>query len=302
MLYIIANLLSGGGKGKKVLAQTEEYFKNLGVAYKLLISTYATESVKHGKNCAEEAECTKVAVIGGDGTFNEVINGFGSCSKPIGFIAAGTGNDFIRTMNIPKDPAEAAAVINSGSTVATDVISFNGRRCLNILGTGLDVELLQRANRYRKTFRSSLSYYISLIVTLLTFKNRNYTFSVDGGEKQTVCGIMASVANGKYCGGGLPVAPDSITNDGKIDFILIRKVNRLKLPYLFAKFLKGKLLTLKCVEFFRCSSLTLEVNPSLPFNCDGELISCDGLSVNIEEKAINVLCPQKNTVPKEVFN
>ena len=54
MLYIIANLLSGGGRGKKNLTAVEAYLKSENIPYRLLISTYATESIEHGKRCAAE--------------------------------------------------------------------------------------------------------------------------------------------------------------------------------------------------------------------------------------------------------
>lgn len=66
MLYIIANLLSGGGKGKKNLIAVEAYLKSENIPYRLLISTYATESIEHGKRCAADDECTRIAVLGGD--------------------------------------------------------------------------------------------------------------------------------------------------------------------------------------------------------------------------------------------
>lgn len=290
MLYLVANPLSGGGKGKKYLALVEEHLQQKGVSYTLLISTFATESVALGRRCKEDAACTSIGVLGGDGTFNEVITGVGDCTKPIGFIGAGTGNDFIRAACLPKDPIEAVDIILAGHTRAIDVLDCGSRRCLNVLGTGLDVELLMRAIKYRRFFKNSLSYYFSLIVTLFTYKDRTFTFCLDGGETHTVTGMLLSVANGRYCGGGLPVAPIAEISDGYIDFVVIKKINRLRLPYLFAKFLKGKLLTIKDVSFYRCKSLTMDVSPALPLNCDGELINDLPISVFIAEPLL-MFCP-----------
>ena len=293
MLYIIANLLSGGGRGKKNLTAVEAYLKSENIPYRLLISTYATESIEHGKRCAADDECTRIAVLGGDGTFNEAVNGLGESKKPVGFIAGGTGNDFMRASGLPADPVEAIKVVLNGEIKPVDIILFGSRRCLNVLGTGLDVEILSRANRYRRFFKDKTSYHISLFVTILCYKNRTCTFSVDGGEKKNVQAMMVSIANGRYCGGGLPVAPKGDMHDGKIDFVVIRKVNRLKLPYLLTMFLKGKLLTLKCTDFYRCERLSLDVAPKIPMNCDGELIDCLPTEISILPGALNCIMPKK---------
>ncbi len=289
MLYIIANLFSGKDKGKKVLTQVEEILKSKGVEYKVLVSEYPSHSKELGKICAEDSSCTFVAVIGGDGTFNEVLNGFYPCQKPIGFIPAGTGNDFVRAAGIPKNVEQDIDIILNRKTVKGDIITHDDGYCLNLMGTGFDVEILMRANKYRKFLKGALSYYLALIVTLIIFKNRKFTFSTDGGELREEKGLILAFANGNYCGGGLPVSPASDISDGKCNFVLIKKVNRLKLPYLFVKFLKGKLLEIKCVESFACNSISMKVEPYLPLNCDGELLEFTTLNARVIPGAINLL-------------
>ena len=266
MLYIIVNPVSGKNIGLKMLEELKKQLDSNEVIYKVLLSQYPGNSIELGKACADDEQCSSVAVIGGDGTFNEVLNGFYPCKKPIAFIPAGTGNDFARVTGITKNAELAVKYILNGKTQACDIISTDYGLCLNLLGTGIDVELLLRSNRYRKYFKGALSYYLALIVTLFVFKNRQYTFSIDDGPKRSEVGFLAAVGNGKYCGGGLPVSPESSINDGKLDFVIIKKINRFSLPYLFALFLKGKLLTLKCVEHFRCEKISLKVTPKIALN------------------------------------
>ena len=290
MLYIIANLLSGSEKGKKALNSVEQYLKESGINYKVLVSSFRGNSVDLGKKCAEDEECTMLAVIGGDGTFGEVLNGFYPCKKPIGFIPAGTGNDFARSVKLPKDPVECIKMILNQNTVPTDIISTNKGYCLNLLGTGIDVELLLRSNKYRKVLKGNISYYLALIITLFCFKDRDYTFKIDDNPARTEKGFLIAFANGKYCGGGLPVATKSSINDKLLDFVIIKKLNRLRLPYLFARFLKGHLLELDCVEHYHCKKLELEVSPSIPLNFDGELCPYEPLKAEIIPAGINMCC------------
>ena len=295
-IIVIANPLSGGGAGEACAEAVAEELQKQQVSFQIRKTEYAGHAIVLAREAASEEGCTAVVALGGDGTFQEVVTGLGDAPIPIGFIAAGTGNDFIRTVGIPKDPLQALQVILQGNTRKVDVLACGGGyRCLNIAGTGLDVELLMRSNRYRKRVKGSLSYYLALIVTLFTFSFRDFTISVDGGEEREVRAMMVSVANGRYCGGGLPVAPEAACDDGLIDLVLIRKLPRIVLPYMLIRFLKGKLLTIRYVDHLRCKQVRVDVKQPLPFNVDGELIEGLPFTAEVLHDAITVFCPAEPT-------
>ena len=104
-------------------------------------------------------------------------------------------------------------------------------------------------------------------------------------------GTTVSLANGRTCGGGLPVAPEALLDDQYIDFVIIKKCPRIKLPFLFIKLLKGKLLELENVELHRCKKLELNVEPALPLNIDGELLDALPLEAQIVPQAISIFTP-----------
>ena len=296
MMMIIANPLSGGGTGEKYASAVEAALQEKGVLFSLKRTQYRGHAVKLAQEAAEQG-CEAVVALGGDGTFQEVVTGLGSCKATVGFIAAGTGNDFIRTVGLPKDPLEALEVILQGNTCGLDLLECgDGNRCLNIAGTGLDVELLMRSIRYRKHVKSSLSYYLSLIVTLFSFSFRDFTVRVDGGEEKQFCAMMISAANGRYCGGGLPVAPEALCNDGKIDLIIIRKLPRILLPYLFVRFLKGELLSLRYAQCIRCEQVEINMKQPLPFNVDGELIDGLPFTARVLPNAVRMFCKAERKI------
>lgn len=290
MLYIIANPLSGGGKGKETAALIEKELTGRNIRYTLEYTQRPGHAVELARDAAR-SEAEAIIALGGDGTFYEVINGMEDTDKPLGLISAGTGNDFIRSAAISSDPLKALDIILSGNIRKIDCMSINGKRCLNVTGTGLDVEILMRANRYRARFKSSLSYYLALVVTLMVFPFRRFTFSVDGGEQRTETAMMVSLANGRTCGGGLPVAPKASLDDEYIDFVIIKKFPRIKIPYLLTKFLKGKLFELKYAELHRCKKVELTVEPSLPINIDGELLNTLPINAQIIPHAISIFTP-----------
>ena len=290
MLYIIANPLACGEKGKETAVLIEKELNRKNIPHILEYTQYRGHALELARKAAH-SEARAIVALGGDGTFFEVLNGITGSQKPLGLISAGRGNDFIRSAVIPSDPIKALDVILAGRTRLIDCLSINGKRCLNITGTGLDVDILMRADKYRSRLKGSFSYYLALIVSLAVFPFRKFTFSADGGETRTENAMMVSLANGRMCGGGLKVAPQALLDDQYIDFVVIKKFPRIKLPFLLAKFLKGKVLELDCVELHRCKSVRLSVEPALPLNVDGELLDALPLEAQIIPQAITIFTP-----------
>ena len=290
MLHIIANPLSGGGKGKETAVLIENELNRRKILHILEYTQYRGHALELARRAAlSDAEA--IVALGGDGTFFEVLNGMAGIDKPLGLISAGRGNDFIRSASISPEPIKALETILSGNTRRIDCININGTRCLNVAGTGLDVDILMRANKYKARLKGGFSYYLALIVSLMVFPFRRFAFIPDDGEKRVEEGLMVSLANGRSCGGGLKVAPEAALDDQYIDFVIIKKCSRIKLPFLFIRFLKGRLLELKNVELHCCKKIQLNVEPALPVNVDGELLDALPLEAQIIPQAITIFTP-----------
>ena len=222
MLHIIANPLSGGGKGKETAVLIENELNRRKILHILEYTQYRGHALELARRAAlSDAEA--IVALGGDGTFFEVLNGMAGIDKPLGLISAGRGNDFIRSAAISPEPIKALETILSGNTRRIDCININGTRCLNVAGTGLDVDILMRANKYKARLKGGFSYYLALIVSLMVFPFRRFAFIPDDGEKRVEEGLMVSLANGRSCGGGLKVAPEAALDDQYIDFVIIKK-------------------------------------------------------------------------------
>ena len=145
MLAIIYNPLAGGIKkmNKKILL-VENRLKERGVEYKL----YKTEKAKHAIELTRQAISDGADILvamGGDGTLNEVVNGIYNFDKiTFGLIPCGTGNDFATHLKLPKDPVKALDLILDGTATYIDYMQLpNGVRGINIVGMGIDVEILK---------------------------------------------------------------------------------------------------------------------------------------------------------------
>ena len=181
MIDIVANKTSGKGNGAKSLAKAVAYLDERGIEY----SVHETTGVGHGKKITQslcDNGATTVVALGGDGTFHEVLNGIDTEKARLGFIPAGRGNDFARgTQFTSLDPIKAVAGIIEGTPKRIDYIQISNRRCLNIAGTGMDVDVLLRTSQSR----NHLSYIASLIKCLVKFEPYRVTIHVEGKEITT---------------------------------------------------------------------------------------------------------------------
>ena len=215
MLNIIANIKSGKGRGLKNVRKIVEYCLGKNVAYSLYLTNkpgHATELARSlTKNGGE------IVALGGDGTFHEVLNGISDIQNTaLGFIPSGRGNDFVRAAGCSLDPIKALEDILRGETKSIDYIDVNGTRCLNVAGTGLDIDVLERvAGKTNK-----ISYLVSLIYCLHHFKPYHVKVKVNGEEHVFDC-IMAGVCNGIAIGGNIRLSPLSLIDDGKLDVIVM---------------------------------------------------------------------------------
>jgi diacylglycerol kinase (ATP) len=187
----------------------------------------AREALKSGAD--------RVVAIGGDGTINEVVNGFFEDGVPIApeasfaLIPFGTGGDFRRTAEIPLELADAAAVIAANKRKQIDVGKLeltqrDGTRALrmfaNIASFGVSGVVDRLVNESGKKL-GRLSFALATARATWSYKNQRVELVFDGNVHDRVEATIntVAVANGKYFGGAMKVAPDAELDDGKFDVV-----------------------------------------------------------------------------------
>ncbi|MDE7454828.1 MAG: diacylglycerol kinase family lipid kinase, partial [Clostridia bacterium] len=252
------------GRGAKCLAAVETYLKEHNVSY----TVHKTEHVGHGKELAQQL-CQSgsqiIVALGGDGTFHEVLNGMDFSKARMGLIPAGRGNDFaIGAHAASLDPTKAIADIVRGETKDLDYIQIADKRCANVAGTGLDIEvLLKTANSKNK-----LSYAASLVRCVLNFKPYDVEVTLDGQTTPYKC-IMIGVCNGTQIGGGMKISPLSNASDGKLDVVVIEKPKHTPTLFMVPTFTKGKHMNKSFVHHVICDSV--KITTPAPIQLDGEI-------------------------------
>ena len=159
----------------------------------------------------------------------------------------------------------------NGKIGYTDFIDMNGKRCLNVAGGGMDTDVLVKYAEM-KCFKGKAKYYASLISVLLHLKFHKVRVSIDGGAPAEKSVFLISIANGIYIGGGMPISPSSVLNDGKLNVVIVNEIKPRKVLGLLLKFLKGKHVNEPCTEEYLCDSAKIEILDEGKVQADGEVM------------------------------
>jgi diacylglycerol kinase (ATP) len=181
---------------------------------------------------------SEIIAVGGDGTINEAINGFFDAEGSIApdavfaFVTSGTGGDFRKTFDIGAGHGEAIMRLRSGSVRPIDVcriscVSLSGepvvRYFVNIGSFGLSGHIVNAVNRARvtKLFGGSFAFAFHSAVAMQLHRDRMVRIRIDGDFDEIASISTVAVANGRYFGGGMHVAPGALPDDGVFDVIVI---------------------------------------------------------------------------------
>jgi YegS/Rv2252/BmrU family lipid kinase len=177
-----------------------------------------------------------IVAIGGDGTINEVANGFFEEGKAIapeaamGLLPYGTGGDFRKTLHIPKDLPRAAAILAAYKTKRIDVgsLEFTQREggtaqriFANIASFGMSGVIDEKVNTSSKRLGGRMTFMLATLKVGLSYKNKRVRIVFDDEEDKAVQQTISTVAvaNGCYFGGGMFVAPEAQVDDGRFDVV-----------------------------------------------------------------------------------
>lgn len=286
MLTFIVNPAAGNGFALKIEQQLKDEMSRRGMNCHFVHTDMPGHATEIARNAAMEDGCTGVIAVGGDGTSFEVACGLMNTGVPLGIIPAGTGNDFIKTVSIPKKPMEALDFILTHEPRLVDVGGLNDRLFLNVCGTGFDVTVLDYTLAAKKYCRGILPYLIGLIRGIVHYKPVHVRFTGDGHTEEREV-LICSVANGRFFGGGIAICPDASADDGMLDLIVVEHKPRWMLPFLVPSLLMGRVLKFPFTSHRRCKSVEI-VSKGMRLNVDGEILDLDKASFRIMQGALTL--------------
>ena len=235
---------------------------------------------------------------GGDGTLNEVVTGaMDHENAQVACFACGTGNDYIKIFDRPDYFADMKRVI-SGSAHMMDVmrteIDGSTRGAINICSAGVDARVADWASRNKRLFPfgGKLVYDVALVKTFFSRLSRSYKVFVDGESYDGEYAILVA-ASGRFYGGGYYAVPEAEPDDGKLDFLLIKKVGHIGLLKLIGKFQDGRHNEFaERTVYVRGHELCLECRSAEPINRDGEIIPGRSVKISLHPKKLAFIVPE----------
>lgn len=216
----------------------------------------------------------RVVAAGGDGTVNEVLHGLAPrFPVEFGVIPMGTGNDFARSLAIPPDTPGAVEALHRDVSHPVDVLKVSGTRtyyAANASGAGFVPLLDEEVTPQTKDWWGSLAYFWGAIKAIPKVPQFHARISFDGGPEEPFDLYNVMVCNGRYVGGGIPIAPTALVDDGLADVLIVPTITWGELPRLVARLLEGEHLSLDDIVVRRARQVDIRSDPPLPFNVDGE--------------------------------
>ncbi len=301
----IAFIINGKAKKKpEVLSEIASVFSgNYETA--VFISEYSGHAIELSYRAAKEG-FNYIICAGGDGSLNEVVNGVMQAKNQnaaldikVGILPFGTGNDFIKTTKSPQTFLGIKKLIDEDSFKEIDLglVHFknhtgkdSSRYFINITDIGIGGVVVQKLGKYTKAFGADIKYMLAIFSTLLSYRNQPVKatadeFTFEGKVKNFV------VANGKYFGSGIGIAPDAEVDNGTFSIVILAEtslIDFLKFSVTFKKCLKidHPQIIYKTAKEITVDSLSIPQ----PIDMDGEFIGYSPMKIKIVPKVLPFLC------------
>ena len=286
-LRLIVNPKAGGGRTGRELPAVRARLDALGASFAI----EHTSSLEHAIELARAAAAAgEVAVsFGGDGLAGAVAHALRATDGVLGVLPGGRGNDFVRKLGIPGDPAGAADVLVQGTERTVDAGEVDGRTFLGIASYGFDSVVQDVALRSR--VKGPVVYLYATLRALRTWTPVDLRFRADGAEEREVRGYAVAACNSGMFGGGMALAPDADLADGLLDVVVTGDSSRLEALRGLPKVFRGTHLSDPHVELFRAAELHVDAERPFRIYADGDPIGTTPATIRAVPQALRVLAP-----------
>lgn len=277
--------------------------KNIGIEnYTILETSHQGDAnVKARDFVKKSQEFVRIYACGGDGTFNEIINGVYNLDNcAVGVVPIGSGNDFIRSLSAESDKFMDIKNLINGNIEKVDLISCNGKIGANTVSLGYDCAIAKNMPKFRrwKFISSEAAYILSILYCI--FKERKHKFKILTDNKEIVRNsktyLLSIAAKGKYYGGGIKCSPKADNNDGKLDFLCVDTVSVFTILQLLTTFMKGEHLDNpkfdKILQHSKHNKIEYISDTPFDIGVDGEIISTSHAVVTVIPNGLNIIIPK----------
>lgn len=283
MYHFIVNPNSRTGKGMEIWEEAEALLREENVPYEVFFTEGEGHATRIAADITGDGARHTIAVLGGDGTLNEVANGIAWPERTtLGYVPTGSSNDFARGMRLPTKTAEALHNIlhpRRFRYVDLGVVSCGGeeRRFCVSAGMGFDAIICHEAlssplkNALNALHLGQLTYVAIAVKHIIRRHTEPLAVRLDNGKETAFPQVLfAAVMNQPYEGGGFKFCPKAKCNDGVLDVIVVEKISRLEIiPALLAAPF-GKHTIFPGIHICTCKEASFASPNKMPVHADGE--------------------------------
>jgi len=268
-----------------------------------------TESPLHATSLARtalEQGYDLIVSVGGDGTHNEVINGFFrngviiNHQASLAVVPCGTGSDLCRSLGISSGVDFAVKTILSGREREVDVgrMTFSQgsssaceRLFLNVASLGLSARVNKSLEKGPQFLGGSVRFFLAAVRTLLERQHDQVSLEIDGEIFAEEMYSVVAAANAKFFGGGMMIAPHAQLDDGLLDVVMIGKVSLLDFIRWGPRFYRGRYLNHPRVKYLRASTMCAKSVDPVPVEVDGETVGTLPATFTVLPMALRIRVP-----------
>jgi diacylglycerol kinase (ATP) len=292
---LIYNPASGGGRGSIRFREAEGLLATRGIPVDPMPTAGPRDAEEMAYRLCMDG-CERLLVMGGDGTLSEAANGvLRAGTRPtLGFIPAGTGNDFLRDFGFTDRP-HAIDRIALGTPRPVDAARIqwaNGdgaheRFFINVFGTGFAAQAAEVTNR-RYKWAGANAYNLGVLDRLIALRTTPTRLTLDGREMEGAYPLVM-VCNSIHTGGAMQMAPMARPDDGLLDVLYVDRLNRRELLALLAGIREGRHVRHKKVHLERAKRVEIAPEAPSPLLVDGEVFGATPVRIEVLPGALQVL-------------
>ena len=293
--FIIVNPYSGNRNISEQWKEIQQLLKTKKINFSFAFTQFSKHEIELVDKAIQNG-FRNIISIGGDGTLHHVVNGImqqryvKTSDITIAVIPKGTGNDWIKTYNIPNDIEKAIEIISKKKTILQDIGVLETKNKTvsyfnNVAGLGYDGYIVNKLKTLKRF--GSIAYLLSGLAGLLLYKKSIFKIIFDDKIIEVKC-LMTIFGLCKYSGGGMQFTKDVNSSDGLFDITIAKNLNLFDLVFNLPKLYSGKIVNHKKIETYKTKEIRVIPIEKKPFiQADGELIGTGKVSVKIIKKALN---------------
>jgi len=302
-IQIVVNPIAGNGKANKIAkALLHDISSFSGSRVNLIHTEKANDATTITREAIKDG-AGLIITVGGDGTINEVVNGFFIDGYPInpdcelGIISCGTGKGFGNSLRLPRSVEQQIELLFNAKAIPIDVgrIMYHElsgepayRMFINECQTGIGSKVASMVGQKQKILGGSFAFGITATIQAILMKPLllNIEFDNEPVEEFNLIGLVTG--NGTECAGGMKLTPDAKMNDGLFDVLLIHEMSVIKRLFNLTKVYSGSHISSPYFTIKRCKKLKIRSDIQVSLEADGEMLGVSPFDIELMPAGIKI--------------